>query len=473
MAFVSNNQDEEEPTNQSQGPIAPGGTGQTVHLAPSSGIGSAGGSPTPGAASSQGAGGQFATLNQYVDANQGQAQPLANKITNDIGSQYNTLQGQNQSVLQGIQGQVSQGYTPQDQGVLSQEAADPVSFASNPSNISSFQKQLTDQYTGPTSAESTNDFSNQQAAINNAIATGTAQTGTDTGRQQLLAQNEAMPTAGVTGLNSAILAQDPNAQGQIENAYKPFSNLATSLNTGASGIDTSIGQAQNQASQASTAANQQIANQVNALNSGVNTELTNATTARDAYNTAVQNNQNVWNPVNTQLNSLDEVLANITKGFTPVAGGSNTVVNPLGQYVNAPISANAPTLAAVATPQDYANAQAFQSLLNGVTTGAPSPILDASTANQAGTYQAPTAPTITDPKAEALNLYRAMAATEGVNQGPGSGPNGSELNVSNPWFTNTGNLSQYQQNMQQTQPIYNNLQTLLSKIYGSQLGIGS
>src|ERR1700690_437612 len=122
MAFVSNMSDEEEQKNQSQGPVAPGGASNTVKLAPTGGIGSAGGSPSAGGASPN-SGGGFASLNQYVNANQGQAQPLANQITGGIQNQYNTLQGQNQQTLQGIQGQVDTGYTKQNQDILAQEAA--------------------------------------------------------------------------------------------------------------------------------------------------------------------------------------------------------------------------------------------------------------------------------------------------------------------------------------------------------------
>lgn len=469
MAYVSNMQDDEEQKNPAQGAVPPSG-GAGVQLAPSSGVGSTGGGPTPGAPTS---GGQFASLNQYVNANQGQAQPLADKITSGIGQQYNNLDAQNSATISGINNQVTNapGYTASNPNTLANEAANPVSFAGDQGNVKQFQSLLNNSYGGPLTAEGTSDFTNQQNAINNAISTGQNATGTEAGREQLLSQNEAAPSTSVTGLNSAILSQSPTALNQVESAYKPFSNLLTNLQTGAQGIDTTIGKEQTDATTSNAAANKQIADQINALNTNVNTELTNATSARDAYNNAVAANQSTWNPVNTQINSINEMLAMITKGFTPIAGGANTVANPLGQYVNAPISTAAPTLQTVATPQDYANAQAFQSLMGNLNTGVAAPNLNPATASQAGTYTAPAAPTIADPKAEARSILDAMDKTVSVNQGPNTGPNGTSLLVANPWF-NTGNYYTDQANWAQADPQYTNLTNLLTKIYGGNMGVG-
>lgn len=451
MAYVTNMNDDEQKS-PSQGVVAPIG-GNSIPTA-AGGIGGAGNVGTAGQSGAPAAGGGFATLDKYVNANQGQAQPLADKIVGGINNQYNTLQGQNTSTLQGIQGQVDQGYTKSDPNLLAQESANPVSFANDTNNVSAFQKQLNNQYTGPTSAQNDPGYQTQMANVTNAIATGKNQTGSEAGRAGLLQGIEAAPTTGVTALNNAILSQNSNAQGAIENAYTPFSNLTDQLSTGAGTINTNIGNAQKDANDSSTNANKQINDQFNGLNTSLNQRLTDATTQRDAYNNTITQNQATWNPVNTQVNSIDETLANLTKGYTPTPGGLSTITNPLSQYINAPISTNSPTLQNVATADDYAKSQAYQTLMSGLKSGMGTPLLNQGDASQAGTYTIPTAPTIVDPKAQAKDLYDQMNKTISVRDSSG-------MNTANPWFSPT--------TWGQLNPQYQNLTALLDKIYGSSI----
>ncbi len=407
MAYVSNNQEEDEQNNgqsSAQGPVAPAG-GNAVHLAPSSGVGSTG-APGASGAPAAGSGGSFATLDKYVGANQGQAEGLANNITKGIGDQYNTLNTGNQSTLSGLQGSVNSAYTPQDTGVLSAEAADPVSFASNPTNISSFQKQLTDQYTGPTSAEGDAGYQKQQSAINNAIQQGNASTQTEAGRAGLLHDTEKVPTTGVTALNSAILSQDPNAQAKIENAYQPFSNLLTGLSTGAQDINKSISGAQTQAQGATAAANKQIADQTAALNGGVNNELADAQKQYTDYQTAANGlgaslaAGKLPSGLAVDQGLLDFQNGQLAQWNTANAPGATFGYNFSNIIPQLP-SANAPTLAQAATAKDYAT---FNALNNIVGSPIASPLngLDAA---QAGTYKAPSLSNIpVDSKAYAKDL---------------------------------------------------------------------
>src|ERR1700742_2459689 len=118
MAFIDND-DEEDQNNQNS--TSPNGAG-AVHLAPTSGVGSVG--PNGGGADTKPAG-NFATLDKYLNANQGQAAPLADKISSGINNQYNTLAQGNQSTLQGINSQVTNapGYSANNPDLLAKEAA--------------------------------------------------------------------------------------------------------------------------------------------------------------------------------------------------------------------------------------------------------------------------------------------------------------------------------------------------------------
>lgn len=268
MAYVSNQQGpDEEEENKGQGGVSP--NGGAVHLAPSSGVGSTTPTGSTSNPAPSPAGGQFASLDKYVSANQGQAAPLANKITSGITDQYNTLDQQNKAIASNIQGQVQAGTTTDQNGLIAKEAANPTSFASDPNNVASFQKLLNASYTGPLSAENDNGYQGQQAAINNAISQGQAQTQTEAGRQQLLAKNAAKPTAGVTALNGAILSENPMALNQIETAYDPFKNLVSGLGSSAADINKQIVANKAATEQTNQTANTQLGGQLTNLNTSV------------------------------------------------------------------------------------------------------------------------------------------------------------------------------------------------------------
>lgn len=401
MAFVANDQDnEDENKPSSQGPVAPVGGG-AVHLAPSSGVGQGGGQSSGAAASP--AGGQFATLDKYITANQGQADPLADKITGGIQNTYNTLDQGSQGVLQGLMGQVTNapGYTKSDNDLIAQESADPTSFANDAGNVASFQKQLTDSYGGPNSAEGTSDYQTQQSKINDAISQGNAQTTTAAGRQQLVAQNSATPTAGVTALNSAILSQSPDALGKVQDAYKPFQNLVSGLSTGAQGVDKTIAQEQADAANASKAATGAISNQITGLNSSVNSGLSAAQQAATTQNAAVKSalttgtaspevlsalgiSNDQWNSLTAaQKAAATSDLIQSNQGQFGANSGTANV--DLTQWLTQQDPNAVLNTANTATQGQYDQAGAFSKLLNGLNLDTPSMVLNTANAGEAGT----------------------------------------------------------------------------------------
>src|SRR5258708_2123410 len=441
-------EDEEGKQNaQSQGPLSPGGTGQTVHLAPSSGIGSTGGGA--GSLPASGGGGQFATLQNYVDANQGQAAPLAGKITSGVQNQFNTLQGQNQSTLQGLQGQVQGGYTPQDQGLLASEASNPVSFASNPSNISSFQKQLNDQYTGPTSAEGSGAFQNQQAKVNQAISTGNNLAGSEPERHQILTSVEKAPSASVTGLNEAILSQDPKAFGSIENAYKPFSGLNDQLSAGAADINKNIAQGQSQAQGASSQANSQIASQNKALQDNLNANLANMTTQGQQYQQGVTNaNQTAETAIQNAVNTFEKGVEKDSLG-RPVINPNSWNSIGMGAFgPGATYNTALPTMAQAATPDQYAMGSALSQLggtnpLSGMTNSAYNPLA--------------TNPSLKDIVGPEINPLETFMSQYFGAMSPNGAPQGSQFGAGSP---TESNVLPFEQAF--VQPQYQNLMNTIN-----------
>lgn len=381
MPFVANMNDtaedpDQKKTSQAMQPGAQSPTsGGAVHLAPASSVPAGSTGTSGGPSSPANAGGQFASLNQYLTANADKAQPLANKLTSDIGKQYQGLEQGNQQTLASINNQVSANSVDQNAGkTLAEESANPVSFAGDPNKAASFQKLLNASYAGPQSAEGTSDFANQQTAINKAISEGQNTVKSEAGRKNLLMGSEANPTSGVTALNSAILSKSPEALASVEGAYKPFQNLVTGLQSGATETNKAIAAQQTQTAEANKTANKQVADQTAALNAGVGKRLEDAQNQVKQYNTNWQGLQDKLTPFNTALNAYTN-----SSGFT--------VANPFTQYGNVPQIINAPTLGQVATPEDFATFQALMGLTQGQ---AASPLAGVSP-DQAGTFQAPAA----------------------------------------------------------------------------------
>lgn len=410
MPFVANMQDQDEnKQNQpqgSQGVVSPSGPGGgAVRLAPSTavpagGAGAAGTGPTPASA-----GGQFGSMGQYLTANMGKAEPLAGKLTSGIGKEYQGLEGQNQQTLSTIGSQVSaQPDYSKANDTIAQEAANPVSFAGDQGNVASFQNLLKASYGGPASAESTNEYANQQAAINKSIAQGQDSVQTQAGRENLLTKNEATPTTGVTALNSAILSKSPTALASVQDAYKPFQNLLTGLQSGAADTNKIIADRQAQADAAKKASTEALTSQMTGLNTAVGGELTAAQQKLAAQNAQIKSELAAGTPSDTTLQALgmsrdqwnslstaqkaaatpQDVYSN-QRQFGATSGTSNIDLTGFLNQNDPNAILNAGN---VATPEDYAKAQAFQSLMGNLNLNAPTMAINPSTAAQAGTAPA-------------------------------------------------------------------------------------
>ena len=378
MAFVANLTDEEQQNQQnnpSQGPKAPGGSGG-VRLAPSSSVvsGGAGG----GTASSKPAGGQFATLNDYVTANTPNAEGLANQVVAPIQQQAQDTGKQVTQTLSDAQNAINSGYTPQNNDLISQASANPVSFSNDPNNVTQFQAQLNDTYTGPQSVESMAPYQTLLGNINNTISTGQSLTNNTAGQEQLLKNVETNPdNAGVTNLNEAILSQNPDYLSKVTNSYQPFSDLLGTLQTGAAGIDPSVQTATANAKAAADAAKGVIDTGVTNLNNTVNSEFANAGQNVAAYNTDVNTLQGAAKAYNTDIQNF---LADPTNAQYVQNPGSSS---PLQSWLDLQQFTGSPTVANSATAQDYAQAQALQTLEgNGTTLGT---VISPTTATQEGT----------------------------------------------------------------------------------------
>lgn len=401
MPFVSNMDSPEEEKKQQgapQGAISPGTTGGAVRLAP--GTSAMGGGASSGAPAKTG--GQFASLNQYLTANQGNAEPLAGKITADVGKQYQGLETAGQQAIQSIGSKVA-GPTGAEnaQQTIAEEAANPVSFANDPSKLQSFQKLLTANYAGPQSAESTDEYAKQQADINRTIAEGQSSVQSEAGRQNLLAKTAAKPTSGVTALNSAILSNSPEALASVENSYKPFQNLLTGLQSSAAEQNKAIAAQQEAVANARKQGAEALKSQVGELNQGVTQKLTAAQKAAADQNARIKSEVASGNVSDQSLQALglsrdqwNSLTAAQKAAATPQDVYSNqrqfgattgTANIDLGGFLNQQDPNALLNAGNVATKEDYDKAQAFKTLIGNLNLGTPDLAINPNAASQAGT----------------------------------------------------------------------------------------
>lgn len=392
MAFVANDltDDEEKQNNPSQGQVSPQGGGG-VRLAPSPGLvsGSGGGGGGSGKSSTPGAGGQFASLGQYVDANTPKAEDLTNQVLAPINAQADQSRKDVAQTLTDTQNQIKAGYTPQNQGLLDQANQDIVSFANDPNNVKSFQAQSNDKYTGPTSAESTAGYQKTFSDLTGKFASLKPLTQTTAGQETLLKNIETHPSnVGGTALNEAILSKNPDYLSKVTGAAQPFQDLLGTLSSGAAGINPSITAGQKESAAASKAANDLIASKVSGL-SGIPDAASAAEAGRNDFNATVSKN-------NAQLTPINQAV----KSFMESSG--QTIDNPFEKLVNQSVVQDPITAANFATKDQYALAKALGTLSPDV----------ALPLDQANASEAATAPTIERANAYDLNPLVNRTATD-------------------------------------------------------------
>lgn len=260
MAYVSNNQDQDDQNKNiaSQGMVSPASGG--VHLAPTSGGPTAGmGSTATGAAGNagasqpQGAGGSFATLDKYIGANQpGSAvqNSLVDPIQGQISNAASTAQNSSNAAVSGIQNDVNAATNAvpdtagQVQSIWNTMGANTPNPLDNPNTVQGLNTEANASYQGPVSAEADPRYTQAQSDIK-AGTDLTNNLNSDAGQKQLVQGVEKVKNnAGVTALNQGLLTNDQGFAGNLAANQAFFPAVSAQLATGAQGIDASIPQAQ-------------------------------------------------------------------------------------------------------------------------------------------------------------------------------------------------------------------------------------
>lgn len=315
-------------------------------------------------------------LGDYLSANAPQIQNQAQGVAQGLNNQYQQVGTDINAATNQFGQQVQGGYAAQNQDVVNQALANPTQFASNPNNVSAFQGQLNDTYSGPQNFESTTPYSNIQNEVNTAVQNG-GLLGTQAGLKSYF-QNQYNQNGGgnnntqaISTLDSLLLGNNPTLS-QAVNQFKTLpQQFQTATNTANQGVTQAQQNAANIASQTQGQFNPFVQNFGNQLTQNA----TQAETGRTAYNQALNNYYNQLTPVEQQVQGWLGQLPGNTGAATPDIFANAINQN---QLVTNPITAQN-----YSTPEQYAEAAALQQLA-----GQNNPVnlpIGASTANLAGT----------------------------------------------------------------------------------------
>lgn len=425
MSFLPiSEENTQAPTGQTQGGVS----GAPPVQGGSAGAGQAGGGATGASTGSPTQFGSSASkLGDYLNANAPQIQGQANKVVSGLNQQYGQV-GQDITNAANQFGQsVQGGYAAPNQDLVNQAVANPTQFASNPDNVKAFQSQYNNSYSGPTSYESSQPYGAIQGEVNQAVQNA-GLLNTQAGLGNYLGQTQGgNQTRASNTLDTLLLQGNPGAQQQIQQAAGQFQNLTPQFQQSVTGADQSVQAAQKAAQDAKAYAQGQFGTAANAFNTGLQNAGTDAQNKTAAYNNALNQFYSQATPIEQQINAYLGTLpnnagSNVQDLFAPVISGNKLISTP-------------PTLASVATPDQYAEANALAQLGGQAYT---SPL------NQANIGQAGTAvtPTANIPTIQSLLQQYQMPLANATNVGMGGNGSGWGPTQSNIW-SQEGSLANY------------------------------
>lgn len=395
MAYLAE-EDDQNKKNQAAPLSSDSQSSQPVTTSSAPGSSSMGGAKSPtGSPSNKQAAQPFTNLNAYLSANAPQIEQQANTIAGNLTNQYGQTKGQIDTGVQDFNQQVSGGYTAPNQDIVNQAAANPTQFVQNPDNISAFQKQLNNKYTGPANFETTTPYQglNQQVTQQ---AQNANLLNTPSGIQTYLRSSGRNPTQGENVLDSVLLQGNPEAISTVQNAAAPFNTLGDYLTQSASFADKKASAAPTIAQESAKYASDKFNGPqgvIPTFQQGLTTKAQQEEAKRSAYNTDLSG-------AYSKASGADSAL----KAFLGATGLS--VSNPFGSVLGMSPSATPASTTNVASANDYAIDAALNQLMGN------QDFLPDSLTNQAGSYVAPSG---TIPDVGNLSVDAARAAANATN----------------------------------------------------------
>lgn len=370
MAYVPP-PDDPNAQGQGQGQQAPGGGAPPVTTSAAPSGNGQGVTSVPGSATQP----PVQNLQDYLAANQDQAVAMGKTIGDNLTAGANKVTGDIGADLSAVDNQVQASNVNPNAGLVNSAASDPTKFVTDPSNLAAFLQQENAKYTGPNAAEGTPEW----AALTKEISDANAKMpdlSNPGAYLQLASGQETNPTTGMTNLDAALLQETPGASAPISAAAPAYAALQGQQSTAASAEDAAIAKAQANDVAASgliapaflTGTNAEVPKWEAALKA----ELDNAQKGTDTYNTETNDQIAAMNSLFPIINGYESSNPNFTNLAAPPS-------------LQQPSSAS-PTMASVATAQDYATENALQELLGSKFSTPP---ITQGTVGEAGSYSVP------------------------------------------------------------------------------------
>jgi hypothetical protein len=403
MAFVNPAIDESEenkfgPTGTTTpSPEAPPDTGSTGAGA---GAGGAGSAPTQ--ATSTQFGSSASKLSDYLSANAPQIESMGSDIAGKFNTQYGQLQGDINKAGSDFGSAVSGGYAAANPDLVKRATSDPAGFVKNAGDVSAFQKQLNNAYTGPQNFESFSPYGKVQGDVSSAVQNAGLLGSSGGLSDYLKSKATGQYTPGMNTLDTTLLQANPNAQKMVTDATRQYGGLTDYLNQAVQSANKLVSPAQQSAQQSAKYARDQAIPVTQDFGNTLDTQLATTNKNRDAYNEAVRKNQtNAQDYQRRLLQAQQDAISKYTGNVRNMAGNpisgaeQNTriggLIDPqsqlsgLAQYLSGQPITQPGTLANTATAGQYGEDAALAQLL-----GADyMPRLNQEDIGQAGSYTVP------------------------------------------------------------------------------------
>lgn len=339
-------------------------------------IGSGGGSATPTQGSNTEQGNpstitsnssqptqQFGTVQDYLGANKQQGEDLGQKLTSSLSDTQNQEKGSIDQAAQNTNNQITDNTINYDGSLVNKAKTDPNAVASNSNDLNSFLKQWNASYAGPSSFESSDQYSQAAQAANDAN-TKQQELSTTGGREQLIGDQFGVYGQGNKGLDQAVL-QSSSYFPQVQQQEQGFKSIQDYLGNTANTVNDAALSAKATTDATKAATQGQFTNSLTDFQNNLNNQVGSS---RDAATQSVEQYQKDFasgdmNKVQQDLTAsgvdpatsqnIISYLTNLNKdyGISPTIQGS-LIGNP-----NTDITA-----ANTASAQDYAKAAALQKL---------------------------------------------------------------------------------------------------------------
>lgn len=359
-----------------------GSVGQGGESAPSA-------NKAPGVGNSTQFGTNASRLSDYLSANQDQVQGMGQNIAGTLNQNYNQIYGDVNKAGQDFANTVMGSYAAPNPELVGRAISNPTDFVKNSNDVTAFQAQLNDTYSGPTAFESTAPYAQVQGRVNQAVQ-GSGLLNTHAGLSSYLQNNvEKNPTQGQNMLDTVLLESQPQAIKAVQDAAAPFAGLTNYLGDTTNTANARVSPAQQAASKAREDTRTAFSGATGDFTNSLNTRFNDVTNQAKGFNTN-------FNDIISRLSGdLPEGYDNGIKPLTvDEQNGLKMTNESLGKYANAnqvlDMYGQAPGPIASFTSQygQSAGIPLSSFLEGGNTTGLPNSLQDTSTPEDYATAQA-------------------------------------------------------------------------------------